>query len=115
MSNVTFSASSLSSPVFTYASEALPHQLICTSSFSVSFQPYEKQSVMTDDPTLTPASAGSVDPEINPAPETDLKMEVKKEEEEEVETQEEEVKVKMEAVQDEVKVEENPEVRESGY
>lgn len=67
---------------------------------------------MTDGPTLTPASVGSVDPEMNSAPETDLKMEVKKQEEEEEETQEEEAKIKMEAVQEEVKAEEKLEVRE---
>lgn len=69
--------------------------------------------MMTDGPTLTPASAGSVDPEMNSAPETDIKMEIKKQEEEEEETREEEAKMKMEAVQEEVKTEEKPEVRET--
>lgn len=66
---------------------------------------------MMEGPTLTPASVGSIDPELNSAPETDLKMEVKKQEEEEEETQEEEAKREMEAVHEEVKSEEKPEVR----
>lgn len=69
---------------------------------------------MTDGPTLTPASAGSVDPEMNSAPEPDLKMEIKKQEEEEEETQEEETKIKMEAVQEDIKVEEKIKVGDTG-
>ncbi|KAF5888881.1 histone acetyltransferase [Clarias magur] len=77
-------------------------------------------SMLTDGPTLTPASAGSasVDPEMNSAPEPDIKMEVKKqeedeeeEEEDEDETREEEMKMKMEPVQEEVKTEEKPELQ----
>ncbi|GAA6079348.1 histone acetyltransferase p300 isoform X1, partial [Tachysurus ichikawai] len=73
--------------------------------------PSQKPPVMTDGPSLTPASAGSVDPEINSAPETDIKMEVKKQEEEEEETREEEAKMKIESVQEEVKTEENLEIK----
>lgn len=78
-------------------------------------QPYEKPSMMADGPTLTPASAGSgsVDPEIHSAPETGLKMEIKKQEEDEEETQEEEAKTEMESAQEEVKSEEKPEVRKT--
>lgn len=69
--------------------------------------------MMAEGPALTPASAGSVDPEMNSAPETGVKMEVKKEEEEEEETKEEEAKPEMDAAQEEVKAEEKPEVRET--
>ncbi|KAI5087532.1 histone acetyltransferase p300 isoform X7 [Silurus meridionalis] len=76
----------------------------------------QKQVMMTDGPTLTPASAASVDLEPNSAPETELKMEVKKqedgeEEDEEEEAQEDKKKMKTEAVQDEVKTEEKPEIK----